>query len=87
LFRAKARPHTNLGKALGVKGFLAEAERESMLAVRLNPYLAEAHNNLGNIYLKRGLLSDALQELRRAVDLKPFLPEAKAVSPCQLRDI
>jgi tetratricopeptide (TPR) repeat protein len=80
-----ARPHANLGKALGVKGFLAEAEWESMLAMQLNPYLAEAHNNLGNIYPKKGLLADALRELRRAVDLKPFFPEALITSGWSIR--
>jgi Tfp pilus assembly protein PilF len=46
----------------------AQAERETLRALALDPALAEAHNNLGLIHLALGRVADAAAQFRKAID-------------------
>ena len=43
----------------------------SLLAIKLDPHLAEAHSNLANAYKEKGHLNLALEHYMKAVQLKP----------------
>jgi Flp pilus assembly protein TadD len=68
-FQAPAELSLALGSAYYRKGDLADAEREWLAAVEVNPHLGEAHNNLAAYYLMTGrkkLAEDAVVAAERA---------------------
>ncbi len=71
-----AKVHNNLGVHYGMKGRLAEAQREFEEAIKILPRYPEALFNLGLIYRRRGLLLQAEQAYRAAIQTKPNFPEA-----------
>jgi tetratricopeptide (TPR) repeat protein len=72
----KARPHNNLGQALGKAHREAEALPHLLAAVRLDPRDAKAINNLGRIYFALGRQVEAAEAYGKALQLDPRLPEA-----------
>ena len=46
----------------------SSAERETLLALEMDPELAEAHNNLGLVYMAQGRLSEAAAQFRKALE-------------------
>ncbi|RMF92526.1 MAG: tetratricopeptide repeat protein [Candidatus Schekmanbacteria bacterium] len=71
----KARPHNNYGYALQKAGFVDEAIKEYLIALRINPLYIEAHNNLGAAYAEKGLYERAEYEFKRAISLKGDSPK------------
>jgi len=55
-----------LGSAYFRTGAMADAEREYLEAVRVDPRLGEGHNNLAVIYMITGRLEDAEREVKAA---------------------
>ena len=71
-----ARIHHDIAIASFHRGDLRGALRELLVAVDLDPELAQAHNALGLVYHAMGRTDDALRHYRRALELKPDYSEA-----------
>lgn len=67
-------PHLSLGDAFIRRNALAYAEREFLLALKINKFDLRVHNGLGVIYFQKGLLDKALYELRLIAIGKPEYP-------------
>ena len=67
----KARPHNNLGVALGAVRRDDEALAQLREAVRLEPAYARAHDNLGVVLYRRGRVAEAEAAHLHAMALAP----------------
>ena len=67
----KFRPHYNLSKEYDKRQRFAEAERELLTAISLEPDNARAHNNLARIYGKQNRIEEGIEELKIAIRLDP----------------
>lgn len=72
----KARPRANLAELYLKLGRTAEAERELVEALRIDPSIPLLHNTLGNVYKLQGRFPEATAEYERALLLDPRLAEA-----------
>lgn len=63
-FNNKPRIAINLGKALAVKGRLAEAKTQFLRTIRLDPHYPRAHYDLANIYAIEGNTEEAIKHYR-----------------------
>ncbi|MBN2060022.1 MAG: tetratricopeptide repeat protein [Deltaproteobacteria bacterium] len=72
----KARPRSNLGRALAENGRPDEGIRQLKEALRLRPGYAVAHNNLGTALEKQGRLDEAISHYSEAVRIIPRFPNA-----------
>jgi len=72
----KARPHNNLGRALGRLHKEQEALPHFLSAIRNDPNSFRAHNNLGVALAKLGRQTEAMEAFRTAVRLNPRHAEA-----------
>ena len=70
------RVFTNYGAILTSLGQLKEAEKLTLIAIKIQPNFADAHYNLGNIQQDLGKLKEAELSQRRAITLKPDLTDA-----------
>ncbi|MDH3745531.1 MAG: tetratricopeptide repeat protein, partial [Acidobacteriota bacterium] len=61
-----------LGVVAARQGRVADAEREFLRAVELDPGLAAPRQNLGRLYVRQGRSEEALRELRAALGLGPL---------------
>ncbi|MBW1912349.1 MAG: tetratricopeptide repeat protein [Deltaproteobacteria bacterium] len=68
---AKARPHSNLGRALAENGRPDQGIHHLNEALRIKPGYAVAHNNLGTALEQSGNLKEAVQHYSEAVRLVP----------------
>lgn len=66
-----ARGHLLLGVAEQRSGDTAAAEKELLVAAKLNPDEPEAHAHLGRIYLADGKAADAEAQFRELLRIKP----------------
>jgi protein O-mannosyl-transferase len=71
----KARPHNNLGQALGKAHREGEALPHLLAAVRIDPTDSRAINNLGRAYFALGRQAEAAEAYRKALLLDPSFPE------------
>jgi len=67
----KARPHSNLGKALSERNMKDEALQNFLMAIQLNPNYVEAIYNLGSLYGELGKTDKAIVQYRKAVEVNP----------------
>ena len=65
-FEAPAEVSLALGSAYFRSGNLADAEREYLAALAVNPQLGEAHNNLAVVYLLTGRIGEAEAAVEKA---------------------
>lgn len=65
----KARSHSSLGIFYKRQGRTAEAERELLIAIQLDPNLYTPHYSLGLLYGEQGRIEEAIRELSIAVRL------------------
>lgn len=65
----KTRPHSSLGTFYKRQGRTADAERELLLAIQLDPNLYTPHYSLGLLYGEQGRIEEAIRELSIAVRL------------------
>jgi Flp pilus assembly protein TadD len=72
-----ARGHYLLGVAEDRSGNSAAAEKEYVIAVKLDPNDADAQTALGRLYLNEGKGADAEEQFRELLRLKPGDPEAE----------
>ena len=74
----KKRPidHYNLGNILGALGQLADAKREYVSCLALQPHNAQAWKNLGSLLAKEGAQAAALEAFDKALEIEPKLVEA-----------
>ncbi|MFH1825024.1 MAG: DUF2723 domain-containing protein [Candidatus Firestonebacteria bacterium] len=61
----------NLGNAYFSKGDFDSAEKEYLIALKLNPKYTEAWNNLGVVYYNKKELSSAVECFKKALELNP----------------
>jgi tetratricopeptide (TPR) repeat protein len=54
---------------------LAEVRKHLLVAIRLDPQLADAHFQLGVLYVQGGELPNAIREFEAAVRLQPKTPD------------
>lgn len=71
------RGHLLLGVAEQSSGNVAAAEKELLVAAKLNPDDPEAHGQLAQIYLANGKAADAEAQFRELLRLKPGDSEAQ----------
>ncbi|GEM_PF-3652401 len=69
--------HNNLGVLYYRKNRIDKAEKEFLLAIKLNPNYADAHNNLGLIYKSRGDYTRAIAYFDTALRLDTTLLAAR----------
>jgi tetratricopeptide (TPR) repeat protein len=67
----KARPHYNVGEALGKRGDLDGAIREYLLALQADPEHARARYNLGESLAKRGDIEGAMRQYQLVIATDP----------------
>lgn len=67
----KARPHSNLGRALGEKGEFDRGIFELNKSLQIKPDYAVAHNNLGTLLEKKEQFEEAASHFRKAIELVP----------------
>jgi len=67
----KARPHTNLARALLDHHATSEAMRESLAALEINPRDADALTNLGIAYTELQRPEDAIAAFTKAIHIDP----------------
>ena len=72
----KARVLLHLGQAREKKGDLQGAEKDYLIASRIDPYRTDPYVNLGLIYIQLNRLDDALEQFRTALKIEPDLAEA-----------
>jgi tetratricopeptide (TPR) repeat protein len=72
----KARPRSNLGRALAENGRPDEGIIQLKEALRLRPDYAVAHNNLGTALEKQGRIDEAIEHYSEAVRLMPGFANA-----------
>lgn len=72
----KARPYTNLGKALVNQRRYDEALSNLLKAIEIDPNYPEAHINLGFLYEKQGETEKAVEQLRKAIQINPYFAKA-----------
>ncbi|MGB3075333.1 MAG: tetratricopeptide repeat protein, partial [Chitinophagales bacterium] len=63
--------HRSLGTSYFTSGKTAEAEKEYLLAMQLNPALKEVRNNLGRIYLNNGSIEKAATLFNEELKINP----------------
>ncbi len=74
-----AEPHSILGTiCYNYDRDLACMERESRIALQINPNYWEAHRRLGLVFGNLGRLADARAAIRRALDIDPLSPITNA---------
>jgi tetratricopeptide (TPR) repeat protein len=69
--------HINLGVALYQMGKTAEAGKEFLAAVRLDPANGISRYNLGCVLEEQGQIDEAVKHLRRAARLMPTHPDVR----------
>jgi protein O-mannosyl-transferase len=71
----KARPlynfHDSRGRFYIYRESFDDAIKEFQMAIKINPFFADAHNNLGLIYLRQGRIDEATKEIQNALALEP----------------
>jgi len=72
----KARPYSNLGKALTDRKMFDEALLNVKKSLEINPNFTEAHYNLGNLLEKQGKTNEAIEHYIKAVQLNPNFAKA-----------
>jgi Flp pilus assembly protein TadD len=70
--------HNARGIELADRGWLAEAEKEFLKAIELDPDAAHAHDNLATVYSEQKRWREALQEYLTALRLEPDSATAHA---------
>jgi tetratricopeptide (TPR) repeat protein len=72
----KARPYTNLGKALLHKKRFDEALDNLLKAIQIDPNYIEARLNLGFVYETNGDTDKAIEQYRKAIQINPSFAKA-----------
>lgn len=87
--RKRAVDHYNLGNILGALGETAEAKKQYVHSLALEPGVAKAWKNLGSLFAAEGDHEGALEALDKALAYQPALVEAhlcKATTYLLFRD-
>jgi len=72
----KARPHSNLGITLWSQGNDADAVKQYLEALRIDPNYADAHLNLGVALKQQGRVEEAMHHYHEAIRINPNDPQA-----------
>jgi tetratricopeptide (TPR) repeat protein len=72
----KTTVHNNLGNSYAALNMTDKAIEQYLIAIKLDPYNAEAYYNLGNRYAILNMTGMAIEQYLLAVNLKPDYAEA-----------
>jgi tetratricopeptide (TPR) repeat protein len=72
----KARPHSNLGASLALRGRIQEAINHYMKALKINPNYDEAQYNMGVALDRRGKSDEAAAHYSKVLQINPDHAEA-----------